>query len=243
MQMKIGWFLNGFLARLRAAYTKLQVRLIMGIDDTLRIATGTAVRPMKTGWRGAVKVAALRPSSILDVGSGAGTHSYFFRNCGISARTLDFGTSKYASDQMNEIDYVGNFYDLQIDKRFECVWACHVLEHQPNSGEFLGRCRELLTDDGFIAVTVPPAKQIIVGGHLSIWNEGLLLYNLVRAGFDCSEAIVLRYGYNITVIAKRACDVPRSASFDAGDLRDLRGRFPRTLVWIGPDAFVGGRFL
>src|SRR5690606_36120022 len=80
---------------------------------------------------------------------------------------------------------------------------------------------------GVLALTVPPLKSRIVGGHVSLWNAGLLLYNLVLAGFDCSRARILQYGYNISVIlTKTPAELPRDLSFDRGDLRRLRPFLP-----------------
>jgi hypothetical protein len=96
----------------------------------------------------------------------------------------------------------------------------------PNPGEFLTKCFDDLRDDGVLAVTVPPAKHEIVGGHLTLWNEGLLIYNLILAGFDCSEARVGVYGYNLSVIVrKRKTDAPR-LSMDHGDIERLARYFP-----------------
>ena len=68
-----------------------------------------------------------------------------------------------------------------------------------------------------------------IGGHLTNWNAGILLYNLVLAGFDCSDANVLQYGYNITVIVKKVSghvvDLS-SLSYDCGDLRKIAPYLP-----------------
>ena len=60
----------------------------------------------------------------------------------------------------------------------------HVLEHQFDPQRFLRKIYECLNPDGVLALTVPPRKDEIVGGHVSLWNGGLLLYHLVLAHLD-----------------------------------------------------------
>lgn len=79
-----------------------------------------------------------------------------------------------------------------------------------------------------LAITVPPLKNTIVGGHVSIWNAGLILYRLILAGFDCSEASVYRYGYNISVIVrKKTIHVLDKITYDKGDIRRLSPYWPK----------------
>jgi hypothetical protein len=76
---------------------------------------------------------------------------------------------------------------------------------------------------------VPPAKHEIVGGHLSIWNAGLLTYNLVLAGIDCSQIRIKRYGYNISAIVhNRRITLPALRN-DSGDLEILKPYLP---AWL-----------
>lgn len=150
--------------------------------------------------------------TVLDVGSGEGHHAQILRDRGKTVTTLDF----------KDADICGDFLSVDIP-HFDVIWCCHVLEHQQNVGLFL---QKALDHCDLFVVTVPPAKHNIVGGHLTLWNAGLLLYNLVQAGFDCSNAKVKAYGYNISVIveAKRRPDVP--LKMDCGDIEALAPFFP-----------------
>jgi hypothetical protein len=79
---------------------------------------------------------------------------------------------------------------------------------------------------GIIAITVPPAKHQIVGGHVTIWNAGLLLYNLIIAGNDCRLAAVKSEGYDISVIAPKVPIRLPNLRRDVGDIETLQGYFP-----------------
>lgn len=169
--------------------------------------------------------------TVLDIGAGQGEHSRVFEAAGKRVTSVDYGKSIYFAEARPGVRFlVGDFNRMQFAQQFDCVWASHVLEHQLNAHAFLAKINAVTRDGGVVAVTVPPAKHEIVGGHVSLWNGGLLLYHLVLAGFDCSEARLKQYGYNISVIVrKRAIELPDDLAFDCGDIRRLRPFLPAAL--------------
>ena len=75
-------------------------------------------------------------------------------------------------------------------------------------------------------------KNEIVGGHLSLWNSGLLLYQLVIAGFDCKDAIVKKYGYNISIIVKKnEIDIKNKLVYDNGDISTIKPYLPKQIKY------------
>jgi len=151
----------------------------------------------------------------LDVGSGNGDHAKAFASAGLQVTTVDFQNA----------DICGDFLTVDCPKA-DLVWTCHVLEHVPNPNLFLAKCFDQINNDGWFCVTVPPLKHNIVGGHVNLYNAGLLLYQMILAGFDCREAKVNEYGYNISVLVKkRYARIPEIA-YDYGDIEILRGYFP-----------------
>lgn len=163
---------------------------------------------------------------VLDIGSGAGDHARIMRAAGRQVVTVSL---EPPADHV--CDYVGN---REIGGGFDAIWASHVLEHQPNVGTFLRQCFRDLRPCGVLAVTVPPAKPEIVGGHLTTWNGGLLLYNMVLAGFDCRDARVSPVyssgpgyePYNISVIVRKVEAELPALRMDAGDIERLAEFFP-----------------
>ena len=85
---------------------------------------------------------------------------------------------------------------------------------------------------GHISITVPPLKKQIVGGHVNLFNAGLLLYRMVLAGIDCSKAKVKAYDYDISVIVKKteAPELHRllrnELYYDNGDIEQLAPYLP-----------------
>ncbi len=168
--------------------------------------------------------------SVLDVGGGAGEHGEVFLAFGKRVTSVDYGRSVYferRNPQRSVI--VGDFNTLELPERYDLVWCSHVLEHQLDAHRFLSRLHAATREGGVLALTVPPAKSEIVGGHVSLWNAGLLLYRLVLAGFDCRQARVRRYGYNISVLLEKRSIVLPELAFDCGDLRRLKAFLPPAL--------------
>lgn len=163
------------------------------------------------------KVLCLDVKTILDVGSGEGKHAQKFKEAG----------KKVVTNSLEEpADIIGDFADLPEDRKFDCIWAAHVLEHQPNPNLFLKKCYRLLNDNGILAVTVPPMKDKIVGGHVALFNGGLLLYHAILAGFDCSEAMLKQYDYNISLIVRKKEAILPDLRMDCGDIERLARFFP-----------------
>lgn len=173
-----------------------------------------------------------RASFILDIGAGkTHPHTSWFISQTHHVETCDF--YKWAT-------YYGDFNQVQIESnRFDCVWASHVLEHQLNVNMFLKKCHRVLKKDGIIAVTVPPRTTYTAGGHVTQWNPGMLIYNLVLAGFDCSNAHIKQYGYNQSVIAYKGSFELPSLNYDTGDLGKLNKWLPKGLKYEKYGNFEG----
>ena len=164
--------------------------------------------------------------TVLDVGSGGGEAAEILREAGKTVTTVSY---------IPPADWVGDFSDYPESTLYDALWVSHTLEHQLNPNVFLQKCHRLLRPGGVLAVTVPPHKDNIVGGHVTMWNSGLLLYHLILAGFDCTEARVSglyshipdSYPYNQSVIVQKS-DSPAlpELEYDCGDIEKLAQFFP-----------------
>lgn len=170
--------------------------------------------------------------TVLDVGCGEGFHSLAFVESGKTVTGIAFSKEPWFLADKDNFTYVnGDYNRTKFAEKFDLVWASHVLEHQPNVGNFIKRLFNDCKDGGIVAITVPPLKHNIVGGHLVFWNPGLLLYNIVFAGFDCREAAIKQYGYNISLIVrkKKIAKMPKLC-WDNGDIEKLLPYMPAGLT-------------
>lgn len=171
--------------------------------------------------------------TVLDIGAGKQEiHANIFRQYGYTVDTVNFFEGS---------TYIGDFNTVDIKRTYDIVWASHCLEHQLNVNIFLKKIYNVLGKDGYAAITVPPLKNQIVGGHLTLWNAGLLLYNLVLAGFDCSSAKIKKYDYNISVIVqKNNITIPyEQLEYDTNDLNILNKFFPKNICYGKNCVFEG----
>ncbi len=160
--------------------------------------------------------------TVLDIGAGAGDHARYFRDLGYGVTTINRDIVPGFDN-----DFIGDYNTTEFPEPFDAIWACHVLEHQQNPGHFLKKVYRDLKPGGIAAITVPPWKPQIVGGHLTLWNAGLLLYNMILAGFDCRRASIKTYAYNVSVIVRKsAALIPADLRMDGGDIEKLAHLFP-----------------
>lgn len=171
-------------------------------------------------------------TSVLDLGSGDGYFTDKFLNIGKTVTAIDYGHSVYFENNTdNELKtIIADFNTYKFHQKFDCIWCSHVLEHQLNVNIFLKKIYDLLNDGGILAITVPPLKSQIVGGHVTLWNAGILLYNLILAGFNCYDAAVKSINYDVSVIVKKSTKTNLdNIVYDAGDIKRLRKYFPKNL--------------
>ena len=167
--------------------------------------------------------------TVLDVGYGEGNHAKKFLEAGKKVTAVDYNPNcNIDADGIDiiNIDFNNSFIG---DAPFDCIWCSHVLEHQFDPRKFLSKIAENVKEGGIVAITVPPVKNQIVGGHLSWWNAGKLLYMLILSGFDCSDAKIKAYGYNISIIFVYK-PIKKfnwgSLRYNKHDLRKLKAFFP-----------------
>jgi SAM-dependent methyltransferase len=156
--------------------------------------------------------------TVLDVGCGHGVHSTIFKEAGKKVTSTDYSTL-----------YPGTIIGLYNNLEFQThdlTWASHVLEHQPDPHQFLKKMRNETKEGGWTCITVPPLKHSIVGGHVSLWNAGLLMYHLVLAGFNCKDAKIHQQDYNISIIARAESFLLPELNYDSGDVDTLAPWLP-----------------
>lgn len=164
--------------------------------------------------RCADRVISLKPKTLLDVGCGDQLHAKLFRQHAIKVTTLDL--THDADHKINFLEFDGGLFDI--------IWLSHVLEHVRNPGQFIDKAINHLAPGGFVAVTVPPLKTQLVGGHINLFTMGTLCYQLILSGLACDWG--QSYGYNLSVIASIAERALPKLVCDCGDIETLTYHFP-----------------
>lgn len=168
--------------------------------------------------------------TVLDIGAGECIQADYFKSIGKEVKTCDLaGISGAHCNNQVEYDFQGRFIEIDFkEEKFDFVFSSHTLEHQRNVGLFIDKMLSLVSESGYICVVVPIRKPFVTGGHLTLWNPGILLYNLVAAGIDCSESYVHQLDYDICVIVKvKRFDLKKmQLTYDRGDINLLSDYFP-----------------
>ena len=162
--------------------------------------------------------------SLIDVGSGGDYHKRFFSYFVDEVYTNDFDVS------LSSQNYPGDFMEINFNRQFHVVYCSNVLEHSRNVGLFIEKLFSICEDDGFVAIMVPrPHLHRLLSGHITTWSTSTLVYNIVVAGFDCSEAKVLDGEYEKAIIVKKKPINDPSFVYRSGvigDVIDLAKFFP-----------------
>jgi len=125
-------------------------------------------------------------STILDIGCGPGVHLDYFRTKRLIGTGLDRDPDNFRYH--GEIEHVQDVSELG-QRKFDYVFASHVLEHCPNTHFALKQWLSFLKEDGIMIVFVPPFFNEVSNDHWNIgWNVGQLAMTLVAAGLDCKQS-------------------------------------------------------
>jgi len=136
---------------------------------------------------------------LLDIGGAFGIHARYFRR-NVPNLRVDVIDTVPANEPLI---FTGQYDQYHPTEKYDYIWASHVLEHIPNPGAFFEKLHFDLKDGGWAGITVPPLKHDVSFAHVTLWNAGLLLVHFILAGFDCSNAHVATYGYNVSVLAQK----------------------------------------
>ena len=171
------------------------------------------------------------PLTVTDVGVGRGITSWVFLQRGYQVTGLSLKETSptvFAHEKYTHIQE--NLFDIDLPQA-DIVWASHVIEHMPNVGLFLEKCRSMTKIGGWFCVVAPSdPTSIIVDGHLTFWTPAHLIYNLVVAGFDCKDDVWHTDGRDIGLMVRRKDRPHIELNYDNGDLPALAAYFPVPII-------------
>ena len=140
--------------------------------------------------------------TVLDIGCGIGDFFYYLkqRNIDVSGYGIDMVDPKDVLRLDNFTYDKLDFNRYTPDRKFDLVFSSHAVEHNANTELFLRKMISSVKEGGIFCLIWPPPKPEIVGGHVHIFNMGLMVYNLIRIGVNCKNVEMLKSGYNLAIL-------------------------------------------
>jgi len=170
--------------------------------------------------------------NVLDLGCGDGNLYYYLKGIGpvtgVDIKTPS--TSVYNAFIQQDIEtFLGDTaYEHQFKKSeyYNIINLSHVLEHLFNPIDTLLTIRETFKFN-YLLVSVPVYKPQIVGGHINLYNLGMLMYHLVLAGYDCNGIVACTTNKEVSVVLPvKDIDKLPDLNYDNGDIELLAPYFP-----------------
>jgi len=145
---------------------------------------------------------------VIDLGVGLGEHARAFIATGSLVTGVD--VRECHRDMVDHSLYkhvqcpIESLGFEEDDKPYDMVWCSHTLEHMPNVQFALRQMDGFLKEDGWLYISVPSGSQDRLHvGHLTLWSPALLIYNLICAGWDCSDALWYTNNQTIGLCVKK----------------------------------------
>lgn len=186
----------------------------------------------------------LRGGSILDVGSGTGEVLMAARERGWTTQGVE--PERTAAEMARErgLDVeIALLEDAGLPERsYDVVSAFHVLEHIPDSHEFLTSLRRWARPGGYVAIEVPNFKSSQRRRHNESWIGLRPLEHLVHFTPETLRSTFVRAGLDPVLLRSPAyVGPPQNLDHALGELA-RHGRFKRLMERLSPtnDAVAPG---
>ena len=162
--------------------------------------------------------------TVLDVGCGMMPYKKIFKDkkyLGMDMRKADY--PDYVS-----FNFMSETETWPTDEKYDAVVSAHVVEHIQDTKRFIDKMVSLTAPGGKICIIWPKPKPNIVGGHVHVFNIGMMYYNIILTGQDCSKWQHWSQGYSQVVMGEVSpVDLtPLKLEYDKGDIEKLAKYFP-----------------
>ena len=102
-------------------------------------------------------------------------------------------------DTINRLNlYIGDFFLINLQNKFDCIVACEVMEHIKNDKEFLKKIYSLLNTNGQVIISVPAKEKFWdtddeIVGHFRRYEKKTVIKLLLDEHF--SNINIISYGF------------------------------------------------
>lgn len=120
---------------------------------------------------------------LLEVGCGAGSFLKFAKLKGWQVHGVDSGMENIRALREEGIEATcSSFLDFQTNHRFDCIVFWDLIEHPQDPGEFIKKCRNLLSPKGLILIAAPldPNLLSVIASALYHVSAGSLKFALEK---------------------------------------------------------------
>jgi 2-polyprenyl-3-methyl-5-hydroxy-6-metoxy-1,4-benzoquinol methylase len=165
--------------------------------------------------------------TVLDLGCGIGDLFINLDLLGIKYNGTGVDFLPISEVQSDKFKYIQcNINEWKSDEKYDFVISSHVIEHNPDTESFLNNFFSHTKEGGIFCIIWPNPKYSIVGGHVHIFNMGLMLYNIIRTGIDCSNIRMYKSGYNLCIVGEVKRFTLPELTFNRHEIEILEKYFP-----------------
>lgn len=167
--------------------------------------------------------------NILDLGCGYMPYINLFNTKNIKYTGIDaFDPKIINKHKKSNAELINaNFADYDFKgRKFDCVYSSHVIEHVADTEWFIRLLSNLVNDNGHLCIIFPKPKPEVVGGHVHIFNPGIMYYNIIRTGIDCSQWKTVEKDYSFGLMGPCKKVPQPKLTYSAGEIESLAKYFP-----------------
>jgi len=163
----------------------------------------------------------------IDVGCGKGDFFKYLNDKKVNVEGTGIDMMDDKDLIYKDFNYVNcNFSNYESDETYDLIFSSHTIEHNPDTESFIKNFFKLGDDKGLFCLIWPPPKPLIVGGHVHIFNLGLMLYNIIRTGIDCSKVEIFKSGYNLCIMGEYKKIEIKELTYNRFEIDILKKYFP-----------------
>lgn len=129
-----------------------------------------------------------KPSKVLDIGCNDGSQLDAFKRYGVLTFGVDPATNLHVISSRNHHVHCGYFDKNYSKTGFGAVICQNAFAHNYNQLEFLENMSNVVSDDGYIYITVSQADMIMNMEFDTIYHEHLSFYNIRSMNELCKRA-------------------------------------------------------
>ena len=163
----------------------------------------------------------------IDIGCGHGDFFKYLNEKGVQVKGTGIDMMPEDKITYKGFKYIkSNFNDYEPTENYDLIFSSHTIEHNPNTEEFLKNFFKFGKPGGLFCLVWPPPKPQIVGGHVHIFNLGIMMYNIIRTGVNCKNVKMIKVGYNLVIVGEYDFfDLP-TLTYNRHEIEMLKDYFP-----------------